>query len=131
MFVTKGLKRAAPALVTAIAAPLIVIASLLIPATPNSPGEARHAAYGYPTHFATSHVDSIGAVITDTMTAQERRTYFPATVPFNPRDNPTSFEGVAFAESTGALAGVILLVLFVIRRARRQVRLGHRRVAGT
>jgi hypothetical protein len=52
-------------------------------------------------------------------------------VPFNPRDNPTSFEGVAFAESTGAVAGVILLVLFVIRRARRQVRLGHRRVAGT
>ena len=28
-------------------------------------------AYGYPVHFATSRVDSIGAVITDNVTAKK------------------------------------------------------------
>ena len=122
------LKRAAPYLVLIIAAPLLVLASLLIPATVHSPAEAGHTRYGYPVHFATSRVDSIGAVITDTMTAQEARSYFPATVPLNPRDNPTSLDAFAFAESTGAVAAAILLLLFVIRAWRRPVR-RHRRPA--
>jgi len=124
-------KRAAPYLVLIIAAPLLVLASLVIPARVHSPADARRTSYGYPVHFATSRVDSLGAVLVETMTPQEARTHFPVTVPLNPRDNPTSFDGRAFAESTCAVAALILLVFIVIRAWRRPVRRHRRPATGT
>jgi hypothetical protein len=115
------IERIAPYVIAFVGAQVLVAASLLIPAKVDSPAEARAAAYGYPFHFVSSRIDVMPGVIAGA-SREELRTAYPSVTPFNPWENPTSGDGARFAASAGTVAGMLFLVLFVVRSLRRRRR---------
>jgi hypothetical protein len=112
-------ERLAPYVIALVGAPLLVLVSLLVPTKVHTPSEARAIAYGYPFSFATSRDDTAPGVYERAET-QEARTYYPSWEPFNPWENPTSGDAARFAASSGTVAAVLFLVLFVARALRRR-----------
>jgi hypothetical protein len=118
------IERIAPYVIAVIGAPLLVLPSLLIPTKVDSPAEARAAAYGYPFHFVSSRIEILPGALGGA-SREELRTAYPSVEPFNPWENPTSGDGGRFAASSGTVAGMLVLVLFVVRSLRRRRRRGR------
>jgi hypothetical protein len=115
---TRALREIALALFVLAASALVVAASAFNGATAETPEQMSAVDYGWPFTFAESDATR-GASLRELRGPEFT---FPTEVPFNPWENPTTFECAAYSRSCAVVSACALAAVGIFRLVRRSVR---------
>jgi hypothetical protein len=117
-----GTRRLLGAVVVLCGSAVFVLASAFYGSTAETPEEMTAIEYGWPIAFAES--DAAGGA---SLRELRNEIPFPVDVPFNPWENPTKFDGVAYAASLVLVSGFLFAAIGIVSLLRRLVHAGGAR----